>query len=219
VRSRLLQDILEEFAIFAKIVLGCLRSDSQDLPLSSTEYSIYVVNAIKNRSKQLEDAYRQLENTNVIQREFINIAAHELKTPIQPILGYAELLLEGESDDRKKHALMGIVHNSERLQKLASDILDVARMDSKRFQLIKKSLNLNSVISNIVKDYVKRLEQRQTRNITELISNVNGYSDDDIGNNGKTIESKLVFESKLKEDILFEADEERLNQVICKLVI
>ena len=218
-RSRLLQDILEEFAIFAKIVLGCLRSDSQDLPLSSTEYSIYVVNAIKNRSKQLEDAYRQLENTNVIQREFINIAAHELKTPIQPILGYAELLLEGESDDRKKHALMGIVHNSERLQKLASDILDVARMDSKRFQLIKKSLNLNSVISNIVKDYVKRLEQRQTRNITELISNVNGYSDDDIGNNGKTIESKLVFESKLKEDILFEADEERLNQVICKLVI
>jgi signal transduction histidine kinase len=65
--------------------------------------------------KQLKVAYKKVENTNAI-REFINISAYELKTPIQPILGYAELLLQEESDDKKKHALMGIVHNSERLQ-------------------------------------------------------------------------------------------------------
>ncbi|HET7390202.1 MAG TPA: HAMP domain-containing sensor histidine kinase [Nitrososphaeraceae archaeon] len=75
-----------------------------------------------------------MENTNAMQREFINTAAHELKTPIQPILGYAELLLEEESDDKKRHALMGIVRNSERLQQLASDVLDVAKMESKTFQ-------------------------------------------------------------------------------------
>src|SRR5205085_1947452 len=76
--------------------------------------------------KQLKETYQEVENTNLMQREFINIAAHELRTPIQPILGYAELLLEEETDDTKKHALLGILHNSERLQKLASDILDIA---------------------------------------------------------------------------------------------
>ena len=55
---------------------------------------------------------------------------------------------------------MGIAHNSERLQKLASDILDIARIESNTFRLTKKSLNLNSMISNIVKDYVKRIGQR-----------------------------------------------------------
>jgi two-component system, OmpR family, sensor histidine kinase VicK len=99
--------------------------------------------------KELKEAYQKVENTNAVQREFINIAAHELRTPIQPILGYAELLVEEETDDRKKRALMGIVHNSERLQKLASDILDIARIESNTFRPNKKLLNLNSIISNV----------------------------------------------------------------------
>jgi two-component system, OmpR family, sensor histidine kinase VicK len=169
--------------------------------------------------KQLKDAYKKVENTNAIQQDFINIAAHELKTPIQPILGYAELLLEEESDDKKRHALMGIVRNSERLQKLASDILDITKMESKTFRIYKKSLNLNAVITNIVKDYVKRIEQDKTEDMTGLISNVNGGSDNNT--DGKTIGPRLVFESKVKEqeDIFFvEADEERLTQVIYNIL-
>jgi two-component system sensor histidine kinase VicK len=165
--------------------------------------------------KQLKDAYQKVENTNAMQREFINVAAHELRTPIQPILGYAELLLEDETDSRKKHALIGIVHNSERLQKLASDILDVARIESNTFQLNKKSLNLNFAISNIIKDHRKRLEQHNARDITELLSNVNANNNKN-NSNDKTMETKLVFQSKLKEgeDIFVQADEERLTQVI-----
>ena len=167
--------------------------------------------------KQLKEAYQKVENTNAMQREFINVAAHELKTPIQPILGYAELLLEDETDDRKKHALMGILRNSERLQKLASDILDVARMESNTFQLDRKLLNLNSVISSIVKDYVRRQKQHKAQGIARLIStNVNGGSNNDKKNkNRNTMETKLVFQSKKKEEDFFvEADKERLTQVI-----
>jgi two-component system, OmpR family, sensor histidine kinase VicK len=171
---------------------------------------------------QLKVAYKKVENANALQQEFINIAAHELKTPIQPILGYAELLLEEESDDKKKHAIMGIVRNSERLQKLATDILDVAKIESNTFQLNKKSLNLNSLMPNIIKDYVKRGEQHKIQDMTELISNVNGGggSDNDNDTDGKTMGPKLIFESKVnKEDICFvEADEERLTQVIYNIL-
>jgi two-component system, OmpR family, sensor histidine kinase VicK len=169
--------------------------------------------------KQLKEAYQKVENSNAMQREFINVAAHELKTPIQPILGYAELLLEDETDDRKKHALVGILRNSERLQKLASDILDVARMESNTFQLNRKLSNLNSVISAIVKEYLKRQKQHKAHDIARLISsNVNAGSNNDEKNkkDGKATETKLVLQSKIKEgeDFFVEADEERLTQVI-----
>jgi two-component system, OmpR family, sensor histidine kinase VicK len=168
--------------------------------------------------KQLKEAYQTVETTNAIRQEFINVAAHELRTPIQPILGYAELLLEEETDDSKKQLLMGIVHNSERLQKLASDVLDVARMDSNTFQLYKEPVNLNYVISKIVKDYVKRQERQKVSDITRLISNVNGSNNRNNNNNNKTSETKLTFESKVKEDVFVEADKGRLIQVICNLL-
>ena len=186
-------------------------------------YSAIFENLTKQNQlyKQLKEAYQAVETTNAIRQEFINVAAHELRTPIQPILGYAELLLEEETDDSKKQALMGIVHNSERLQKLASDILDVARMDSNTFRLYKEPVNLNYVISNIVKDYVKRQERQKSSDITKSISSVNDNNnnkDNDNDKNSNKSETKLLFESKVKEDIFVEADKERLTQVICNIL-
>jgi signal transduction histidine kinase len=166
---------------------------------------------------QLRDAYQRVENTNSMQREFINVAAHELRTPIQSVLGYTELLLEGETDDRKKQALIRILHQSERLRKLASDILDVARIEGKTFRLTMKPLNLNSAIANIIKDYVNRLENYKSHEITaKKLSNVNVSNDDKRSKYGKTMITKLLFKSKLKDEehILIEADKERLTQVI-----
>jgi two-component system, OmpR family, sensor histidine kinase VicK len=166
---------------------------------------------------QLRDAYQKVENTNSMQREFINVAAHELRTPIQSVLGYTELLLEGETDDRKKQALIRILHQSERLRKLASDILDVARIEGKTFRLTMKPLNLNSTIANIIKDYVNRLENYKAHEITaEKLSNVNVSNDDKRSKYGKTMITKLLFKSKLKDEehIFIEADKERLTQVI-----
>ena len=166
---------------------------------------------------QLRDAYQRVENTNSMQREFINVAAHELRTPIQSVLGYTELLLEGETDDRKKQALIRILHQSERLRKLASDILDVARIEGKTFQLTMKPLNLNSAIANIIKDYVNRLENYKSHEITaKKLSNVNVSNDDKRSKYGKTMITKLLFKSKLKDEehIFIEADKERLTQVI-----
>ena len=170
--------------------------------------------------KQLKEAYQTVENTNAIQQEFINVAAHELRTPIMPILGYAEMLLEEETDDIKKQALMSIVHNSERLQKLASNILDIAQMDSKTFRLQKEPLNLNSVLSQIIKDYTKRLQEQKTSDVTRLISSTTATSSgsNELNPNSRRDETRLFLQSKVKEDVFIDADKERLTQVIYNLL-
>src|ERR671933_191200 len=93
-----------------------------------------------------------------MQNEFINIAAHELRTPAQSILGYAELA----STDPKlsKHDKQGLIEaiyrNSLRLQKLTKDILDVTKIEGNTLLLNKEVLNLNNVIAGVVLDFKTR---------------------------------------------------------------
>jgi two-component system sensor histidine kinase VicK len=171
--------------------------------------------------EQLKDAYQKVEATNAMQREFINVAAHELRTPIQAVLGYAELLLEEETDDRKKQALMAITQNSGRLRKLASDILDIAKIESNTFRLNMIPLNLNTLLSSIIEDFIERHKQHRTlEDTTRALSNIDLSSNDDdrskVGN--KTMNTNLFFESTTRgeedNNIIVEADEGRLTQVI-----
>ena len=75
-----------------------------------------------------EIANEQLKTRDKQQQEFINIAAHELRTPIQPILGLTELALSRTSD-KEQAELLGIVNrNAKRLRDLTEDLLDVTRI-------------------------------------------------------------------------------------------
>ena len=86
--------------------------------------------------------YEELKSNEKMQKEFINIAAHELRTPTQAILGYAELSQMQSSDVNKDEALSKIVKNAERLQRLTEDILDVTRIESQTLKLDKSKFDL-----------------------------------------------------------------------------
>ncbi len=66
-----------------------------------------------------------------MQREFINIAAHELRTPIQPILGLTEIVKNKTKDREQKELLSIVISNANRLKKLSEDVLDVTKIESK----------------------------------------------------------------------------------------
>ena len=93
--------------------------------------------------------YEQLEAHDKMQREFINIASHEMRTPTQAILGYTELL---ERYPEKREEVYTIKRNAERLQRLTNDILDVARIESNTLRLNKERVNLSEKILNVIKD-------------------------------------------------------------------
>ena len=89
---------------------------------------------------------------SMAQKEFINIAAHELRTPIQPILGLSEILSRKVEDENQEYVNV-IIRNARTLQRLSEDILDITRIEAKSLNLNKQSFRFVKAIREIVKDY------------------------------------------------------------------
>ncbi|MGB6672316.1 MAG: HAMP domain-containing sensor histidine kinase [Candidatus Nitrosopolaris sp.] len=129
-----------------------------------------------------------------MQREFLDIAAHELRTPIEPILGLTEILRSDQTKDRAavEELLDVIARNAKRLHRLADDILDVTKIASQSLELKKELINVNDVISNTVQE-------------------INNQIDPDV-------KVELVFIPRDNDIISVEADKARLTQVIFNLL-
>lgn len=97
----------------------------------------------------LANANEQLQINDKLQKEFINIAAHELRTPIRPIMGIAELIYDQFNDKRKdkleitKPEIDLIIRNALRLERLSSTLLQVAMIESQTLKLDKEVFNIN----------------------------------------------------------------------------
>ena len=141
--------------------------------------------------------YEKLKEADKMKNEFINVAAHELRTPIQPILSLSQVLQSQISDTKQLELLETIVRNAKRLQRLTDDILDVTKIESKSLNLNKERFNLNDVISNIAKDLKNHNEKANNNN-----------------NDGKL---RLLYKPD-REDIFVEADKERITQVVSNLL-
>ena len=99
----------------------------------------------------------ELKNNEKMQKEFINIAAHELRTPVQPILGMAELLELGFEGGQSKTEITRdeidiILRNAKRLERLSSDVLETARIESQSLRLNKQLFSLHEVIFTSIRD-------------------------------------------------------------------
>ena len=122
------------------------------------------------RTKEIEDMYRNLDSANRnlskaheelkvherLQREFVNVAAHELRTPVQPLLGAAEIMESqfGNKDkiEVSKAEIEMIVRNAKRLERLSSDILEISRIDSGALKINNENFSLSYIIAEAIKD-------------------------------------------------------------------
>ena len=145
-------------------------------------------------NEQLKLANEQLRSQDKLQREFINTAAHELRTPIQPILGLSGVLSSTIKDKKQRELLDVISRNAKRLQRLAEDILDIARIESKSLKLDKTQFNLNEVIEDVIDEYRATVrENEEKRTVTFILRGS-------------------------KRDIFVQADKHRITQVITNLL-
>lgn len=145
-------------------------------------------------NEHLALANEQLKIHDRMQREFINIASHEMKTPTQAILGMSGLLKY--YPERKDELIEIIQRNAKRLQALTSDILDVTRIESQTLKLEKERFNIFDLVSEVVDDHRERIKDSSNKNI-EL-----SYDSDEDG----------------KRRIFVEADRGRITQVLTNLL-
>src|SRR5919112_4818910 len=111
--------------------------------------------------------YEDLKSNEKMQKEFINIAAHELRTPIVPILNLSELLysrLKGQQHEQEQEQqeemlrmLEIIIRNANRLHQLTEDVLDATRIESRTLKLRKERFNVNDAILSVVEDYRQQI--------------------------------------------------------------
>jgi two-component system sensor histidine kinase VicK len=153
--------------------------------------------------EEVNRLYDQLKVHDKMQAEFINIAAHELRSPIQPILGLAEILRSKKEMITNTNVydeyLSIIIRNATRLKELTDNILDIAQIESKSIALNKEVVDIDSVIQESAQDIIKnRLDPNQA--------------------------VKLLFDSGRKhgddhtEIILVRIDRGRIRQVISNLI-
>src|SRR5215216_3451790 len=176
-----------------------LAAYSNSKPIASAYASIFDTLWKQTELHQkLSDMYERLRIQSKMQKEFINIAAHELRTPIQPILGLTSILRSNNSRDKTSAAkqdemLVIIMRNARRLQRLVDDILDVTKIESGSLNLKKESFNLNDVI---------------TDSIDNIITNTAK----------KSQQADLIKLSYQPRDIFLEADKSRITQVISNIL-
>jgi signal transduction histidine kinase len=188
------------------------RGNDDELSVLSQSFNS-MVRSIKNYvkkqnelTKELENANEELKHRDRLKDEFINVAAHELRSPIQPILGLSQFLRSNKgressssssncaamSLEKENELLDVIVRNSNRLRQLAEDILDVAKIEGGSLILKKEKFNLKEMITEILSDCEQKIKNR--KNI------------------------KLSYESQEKNAIIIEADRSRVCQVVYNLL-
>jgi len=147
------------------------------------------------RVTKLSEELKYQEN---VHRQFINVAAHELRSPIQPILGLAEILRsrkEKETDEKQDELLVIIIRNAKRLKELTENILDITRIENQSLNLHKEVVNIDELISKALEDIKSQTNYKKS--------------------------IRLIYDDSKKESfspLLVEADRGRLIQVISNLL-
>jgi signal transduction histidine kinase len=185
-----LVDQQKNFSMFIVIMIGLVAFGIALLVLL---WNKRLESTVNTRTAELRSANEQLKVHAKMQKEFINIAAHELRTPIQPVLSLTQIIRSKIKDSEQGELLDVVIRNAKRLHQLAEDILDITRIESQSLKLNKERFNLNDLISNVMQDYRNQVEKDH----------------DNIS---------LLYESK--NDIIFfvEADRHRVTQVISNLL-
>jgi two-component system, OmpR family, sensor histidine kinase VicK len=179
-----------------------LKDDTKQTPIEAIGLATYsnsqstvlsYVSIFESLWTQME-LYQKLKESEGVKDDFVHIAAHELRAPIQPILGLAEILRSKQADVRQEtECLDVIIRNAKRLQRLTEDILDISRIESKSLDLKKESFNLSEMILSAITDSKNQVAKEHNDNL------------------------KLEFIDH-KEDIFITADKGRINQVVSNLL-
>ena len=183
-----------------------LKDDKQNTSYEAVGLSTYSMSPtiISSYLAVFESFWRQAElfekmkEVELLEKDFVNIAAHELRNPIQPIIGFSELLYSKIDNHEHRRLLDEVILNAKRLERLSRLMLDVTRIENNSLVLIKEVVDASKVMKDIVDSYNHKLEEKNTE-----INNEN---------------SKLIIIQNGITNINAAIDKVRITQVFCNIL-
>jgi len=139
-----------------------LRKKVEDLKRTKT--------AVLNMMEDMQSANEELKTLDKTKTEFLNIVSHELKTPLTAMIAHLDVLDDLRSNLTKEemHSLEAIRRNSNNLQMLIGNILEVARMESGKFELTRNRVNVKELVGNVVKKIDILSKQKNLELVTKI---------------------------------------------------
>src|SRR5919202_1383784 len=186
--------VLKDAGYFINIIALALSSIRYNSELRDINQRLEESNEkLRQREELIRVQYEKLKESDNMKNEFINVAAHELRTPIQPILSLTEAIHSRIKEPQQRELLEVTIRNAKRLQRLTEDILDVTKIESHTLNLKKELFNLNDILTNTIDDITANMDINKER-----LGRV-----------------KLVYQPC---DIFIEADKARITQVVSNLL-
>jgi signal transduction histidine kinase len=190
--------VLKDAAYFVNIIALSLSSIQSNAELKKSNELIRVQN-------------KKLKESGKMQKEFINIAAHELRTPIQPILGLSDLLIYRSNKGTENHKMAEVINrNAIKLQHLAEDILDVTKIEGHTLIINKERFDLNDLILNTISDFENSTNKKSSEDMLNPLK----------------VKVKMIYKPIIHQNggpcrhqpIVVEADKNRISQVLSNLL-
>ncbi|MGB9168854.1 MAG: HAMP domain-containing sensor histidine kinase [Nitrososphaeraceae archaeon] len=162
-----------KFSMTAELVNDYTESPAESLGLSTFSNSkstvLYYISMFENLWKQselyekAENLYEQLKKTNETQIQFIKETAHEIRNPIQSILGLAEVMLSNKNPDpgHVEDLLRIIIKNAKKIKLLTDNILEAARIDSQLLTLNMEEFDLVESVKDLIKDLKSQIRDKK----------------------------------------------------------
>ena len=180
-----------------------IRTTNNELQ-STTEELKESLQILAKVNQELTVTNEQLNKHDKIQQEFINVAAHELRTPTQSIVGYCEMI-DVFPENTQKY-LEPVKRNAEKLYRLTEDILDVSRIESGTLKLEKIKFDLREIIVSLIEDLTTKKKKEDIINL------------DHRHKSDKNANIQLIYPELPAQPIFIYADKNRIQQVISNLL-
>jgi signal transduction histidine kinase len=117
---------------------------------------------IRHLSERFNEMAAELQNADAVERNFLMTVSHELRTPLTAIRGHVEALLEGvvEDEEARSYSLEVISLEAERLERLVGDVLDLAKLDTHRFSLLREEVDLERLVDRAYSAFGEEARRR-----------------------------------------------------------
>ncbi len=137
------------------------RQVAQEESNRQTQLLLKEIDEHRKTDAKLQQAKEAADRANLAKSRFLTDMSHEIRTPLNSILGYAQILRKDAAIPAHRRDALGIIQNSgEHLSRLIEDILDIARIEARKFDLKKAPIDLPALIEQMVRMFKPQAEHK-----------------------------------------------------------